>query len=123
MDAIHVKVARHKEDGLYLESDRNPKQILTPTGRLLADSDNFALVYIFDSEGAFVQVHIPEEFWSDLNKSYQKRMPIYLDTSSVAFADIHEELDMFLDIIQGNNNYGPEMVDAVEKHFPVPTDD
>ncbi|QQK80790.1 hypothetical protein HUG20_13390 [Salicibibacter cibi] len=123
MDTINVKIARHKEDGLYLETDRNTERPLTPTGRLLADSDNFALVYIFDREGAFVQVHIPEDFWPDINKSHQDRTPIYLDTSSVDFADIHEELDMFLDIIQGNNNYGSEMVSTVEKHFPVPTDD
>ncbi|AXF55666.1 hypothetical protein [Salicibibacter kimchii] len=122
MDVMNVKVARHKEDGLYLETDRNPEQPLIPTGRLLADSDNFALVYIFDSEGVFVQVHISEGFWPELNKSHLERTPIYLDTSSVEFADIHEELDMFLDIIQGNNNYGPEMVSAVEKHFPIPTD-
>ncbi|SDI54391.1 hypothetical protein [Natribacillus halophilus] len=117
MTVINVIGAQHKGDGLYLESDRHPDEKLIPTARLLADSDNFALVYIFDREGTFVQVHIHEAFWSDLYKSHRKRTPIYLDKHDVLFEAIHEELDMFLDIIQGNNNYGAEMVSAVEKHF------
>ncbi|MBB6448485.1 hypothetical protein HNR44_000434 [Geomicrobium halophilum] len=123
MTVINAKKAIHRNDGLYLVTDRSTHSSFTPTSRLLADSDNFALVYIFEQDDEFVQIHIHEDLWPAINEIYRKRKPIFLDEPDVEFEDIHEELDMLLDVIQGNNNYGAEMVRTVEKHFLDPAND
>ncbi|GAK05792.1 hypothetical protein JCM19037_4321 [Geomicrobium sp. JCM 19037] len=85
--------------------------------RMLADSDRLAFVYVIECNGEFQKVHLPEFFWPILADIHQKQVPVYLGNDDIELMDFHDELEMLLDNIPDNNNYGKAMEEAVAKHF------
>lgn len=95
------------------------KQI-QPEGRMLADSDHIAFVYILDVDDDFIYVSFPEAVWKNLNKVLSDSLPIFLNVNEeirVPLIQFQEELQYFISNIEENSNYGESMVQAVSKAF------
>ncbi|WP_100399637.1 hypothetical protein [Bacillus sp. FJAT-44742] len=88
--------------------------------RMLADSDALALVYILELDGQFVQLRFPKHTWPQLHEGYQKGLPAVLEgPENITLEKFKEELEYLLDNIEGNGNYGEDMVAAFENAFQL----
>lgn len=97
------------------------KQI-QPEGRMLADSDHIAFVYILDVNDDFIYVSFPEVVWKNLNKVLSDSLPIFLNVNEeirVPLIQFQEELQYFISNIEENSNYGESMVQAVSNAFTI----
>ncbi|MCT8140384.1 hypothetical protein H1D32_23410 [Anaerobacillus sp. CMMVII] len=97
-------------------------KLIQPEGRMLADSDHLAFVYILDVEDDFVYVSFPERIWDELNRVLKQHLPLFLSLSEdkrVPLTQFEEELQYLISNIEENSNYGKGMVHAVSKAFVV----
>lgn len=95
---------------------------IQPEGRMLADSDHLAFIYILDVEEDFIYVSFPETVWSHLNIALNKNLPLFLYTDDdirIPLLQFQEELLYFISNIAENSNYGKKMVDAVSHVFSI----
>lgn len=93
---------------------------IIPEGRMLADSDSLAFVYLLNVDDEFVYLSFPETVWKELHTAYQKKLPIVLqmnENDCITLTDFHEELSYFICNIEENSNYGVKMVSAVTAIF------
>lgn len=89
---------------------------MVASGQVIVDSDACAFIYIVEEDGAYNYLSFPQEVWPALVEIVLTKEDPYLvqDKKLVQFA---EELDYLLWNIQGNDNYGQQFVEAVEKQF------
>ncbi|WP_010283332.1 UPF0738 family protein [Bacillus timonensis] len=92
---------------------------LQASGQMLVDSDSLAFIYKLENEHEFIYVSLPSDIWPSLkNVIYEKQQVILrLEHNELELTDIIPELEYLLQNIEGNSNYGSEMVDLVEKTF------
>jgi len=92
---------------------------LKPSGRMLVDSDSLAFVYILENEDNFTYVSLPSSIWEDLKKviNGELRTVLLLGEKEIVLEGIIEELQYLISNIEGNANYGEEMVGKVEEVF------
>ena len=117
---IHLTKAELLDDKLVLHSSEKAGEAnLKPAGQVLVDSDNFSFVYFAESQEEYVLIHIQEECWSALKEAFEQKMPVFADLGESEFKleGLHEELDYLIENIEGNSNYGEEMVKKVEAVF------
>jgi hypothetical protein len=117
---IHLTKAELMEDQLVLHSSEKVEESeLKPAGQVLVDSDNFSFVYFAESQEDYVLIHIQEECWTALNKAFEQKLPVYAGIGETEFEleGLHQELDFLIENIEGNSNYGEEMVKKVEAVF------
>ncbi|EDL63743.1 hypothetical protein [Bacillus sp. SG-1] len=108
------------DDKLVLHSsEKAGESNLKPAGQVLVDSDNFSFVYFAESQEEYVLIHIQEECWSALKEAFEQKMPVFADLGESEFEleGLHEELDYLIENIEGNSNYGEDMVKKVEAVF------
>ncbi|WP_018921489.1 hypothetical protein [Salsuginibacillus kocurii] len=122
MTVMHVEHAEINEQAvrLYLK-DKSKQELkeITPTERLLTDSNDFAFVYIVDQGGMFTQVRFAEHTWPVLNEARKERLPVVLaEAPEIELTSFHSELDFLLENIPGNNNYGEDFEHVVAQAFP-----
>lgn len=117
---IHLTKAELLDDKLVLHSsEKAGEDNLKPAGQVLVDSDNFSFVYFAESQEEYVLIHIQEECWSALKEAFEQKMPVFagLGESEFELEGLHEELDYLIENIEGNSNYGEDMVKKVEAVF------
>ncbi|WP_421384210.1 hypothetical protein ACOJQI_06435 [Bacillus salacetis] len=117
---IHLTKAELLENKLVLHSSENVDQPnLKPAGQVLVDSDNFSFVYFAESQEDYVLIHIQEECWTALKEAFEQKVPVVADLGESEFEleGLHQELDFLIENIEGNSNYGDEMVKKVEAVF------
>lgn len=92
---------------------------LKPAARLIADSDEFAFIYLLDAGDDYHYLRFPPTIWSQLVHILQtKQNPmLQVGTAVVELTNFYDELEMLVYNIEGNYNYGSEFVQAVETHF------
>ncbi len=92
---------------------------LSPTGRMLADSDQLAFIYILETAADYVYVSISKEFWPELKKALSKHSigSLVINNQEIVLEGMEEELQYLINNIKGNANYGDEMVKEVEGAF------
>ncbi|TMU88065.1 hypothetical protein FGG79_08135 [Bacillus sp. BHET2] len=109
------------EDGtLYLHTDQaDLLQGTSAAGQIIADSDNYAFVYLAENEEEYVYLYLNESIWSELKKALKEKAAVIAksDEYSLELDQFIEELDYLVDNIEGNGNYGDEMVKKVESVF------
>lgn len=90
-----------------------------PSGRILADSDGLAFIYILESEDDFIYLSLKSEVWNKLKQGMDQSLPYVLQYGEheMVLDAFIEELEQRIDNIEGNSNYGKTMVDEVEKVF------
>lgn len=109
---IEVEQAAQKSDRLVLSvKESTGLNGFKPAGRMLADSDNLAFIYIVESDGEYHYVSIPSTWWKDLKVAYDDHLPVILESggTELTLEDIHNELSYLIENIEGNANYGEEM--------------
>jgi Family of unknown function (UPF0738) len=117
---IKFKEATFKDGVLHLHTEQNDliKEI-RPAGQIIADSEKFAFVYLAENEEEFVYLYLDESLWGQLKKAMEEKSRVFVKSSEISFEldDFHEELDYLISNIEGNGNYGDEMVKKVETAF------
>jgi hypothetical protein len=117
---IHLTKAELLEDKLVLHSSEKKDELnMKPAGQVLVDSENFSFVYFAESQEDYVLIHIQEECWSALKEAFEQKVPVIADLGETNFEleGLHQELDFLIENIEGNSNYGEEMVKKVEAVF------
>jgi hypothetical protein len=108
------------QDKLLLHSKETlDAEILQPAGQVIVDSDNFSFVYLAESGEDYVLLHIQEECWPSLKKAFEQKLAVVAAVGKTEFEleGLHQELDFLIENIEGNSNYGEDMVKKVEAVF------
>lgn len=92
---------------------------LVPTGQMLVDSDSVAFIYKLENETEFVYLSLPYSTWADLKATMEKERSVFVlvNNIEIRLEGIKEELEYLVSNIEGNANYGEEMVSKVEEIF------
>ena len=92
---------------------------LQSSGQMLVDSDSLAFIYKLENEKEFIYVSLPSSIWPSLKNviSEKQKVILHLEENELELIDIIPELEYLLQNIEGNTNYGNEMVELVEKTF------
>ncbi|MFJ7735910.1 hypothetical protein ACIQ2D_06150 [Lysinibacillus sp. NPDC097287] len=92
---------------------------LKPAAQLIADSDDFAFIYLLDAGEDYHYLRFQPTIWRELVYIIQtKQNPmLQVGTEVLELTNFYEELEMLVYNIEGNYNYGSEFVQAVETHF------
>lgn len=92
---------------------------LKPAGRLIADTDDFAFIYLLDAGEDYHYLRFEPTIWNELVHILQKKQDpmLQVGTEVLELANFYDELEMLVYNIEGNYNYGAEFVQAVEDHF------
>ena len=118
---IEVVESRIEQQQLYLSTEPFEAEIneIRATAQMITDSDNISFIYIIDVNNQFVYVSTGEKFWMDLKEALDGEYGVYLQLGdrTLQLEGFLEELQYLIDNIEGNANYGEEMVTAVEKCF------
>jgi hypothetical protein len=93
--------------------------VLKPAARVLADSDHLAFIYILETEDTYFYLSIPKDYWADLKKVIMENSSVilFINQHEIKLEGIVEELKELVSNIDGNANYGDDMVKEVENHF------
>ncbi|RXI98231.1 hypothetical protein DS745_18010 [Anaerobacillus alkaliphilus] len=119
---VDLNIGEADVNVLLEENELLKNSKITPEGRMLADSENVAFIYLLDVEDEFIYVSFPREIWVNLEKSYRQKLPlnIYIDEKTkVHLTEFHEELEYLISNIEENSNYGDNMVQAVSDIFKI----
>ncbi|PTL40183.1 hypothetical protein [Alkalicoccus saliphilus] len=117
---IHASHIEENEGTLIVRTDVTlPFHGLEAEGRMLVDSDGGAFVYLLGHGEEFVHLRFEENTWNEIHTYRQTEKPIYVSTGikPVELEDFWTEIDFLLDNIRGNQNYGKEFVNKIEKIF------
>lgn len=83
---------------------------MTPSNRMIVDSDNFSFIYLLDDGDVFSRLHFVKETWSMLRDNQGKDIIV---NDTLTLTSFWTELSDLLENIEGNNNYGQAFEEAV----------
>ncbi|WP_456275850.1 UPF0738 family protein [Bacillus sp. AK128] len=120
---ISIEKIEWKEEELLLISspvDLNGSSIKAAE-RVLVDSDQLAFVYILELVDEYVYLSLSRNIWPELKKVLESHYPVKLimGEQEIELIGLEMELDELVQNIEGNTNYGDEMVKEVESVFNV----
>lgn len=103
----------------FFIEETEPAESIEASGQMLTDSDNQAFVYLLDTGTDYIYVQFGVHTWPALTQALQqKQVPLLIWGKQVMpLAEIHEELWMLVENIEGNDNYGEAFRTAVEEAF------
>ncbi|WP_100403310.1 hypothetical protein [Bacillus sp. FJAT-42315] len=117
---IHFTNAIWNEEELGLLSE-HPVSLSTvkASGQMIVDSDQKAFVYLAEENDEFIYLYIHESVWTELQTAMKKEASLFAigADARLQLSNWSEELSYLINNIEGNSNYGEEMVEAVEKIF------
>ncbi|WP_209125547.1 hypothetical protein [Alkalihalobacillus sp. BA299] len=120
MKQIDVNKISTKKDKIILHIAKplakNEAVSLQAAGRMLADSDQLAFIYLLEDEEKYRHVSIPEQLWSELRTHLNEVDRVYIELNhelEIECTYFKDEFNYLLDNIQDNSNYGEKMVEAV----------
>jgi hypothetical protein len=117
---VQFKHTTYENGTLYLHTDQAELlQGTTAAGQIIADSDRYAFVYLAENEEEYVYLYLEESMWDELKKALQEKSAVIAKSHdySLELDQFTEELDYLVSNIEGNGNYGDEMVKKVESVF------
>jgi Family of unknown function (UPF0738) len=117
---IAFQKATIENETLILHTDQS--ELLKNTeaaGQVIVDSDQFAFVYLAENPDEYVYLYLEENIWNDLKVALKEKMTIVAKADGVTLVleGLQEELEYLVSNIEGNGNYGEEMVQKVESVF------
>ncbi|MCP3742204.1 hypothetical protein [Rossellomorea sp. BNER] len=115
---IHIIKSTINEQGLQLHTEVSLKG-LEPTGQIIVDSDNLSFIYLAETEENYAHIRLEENVWEDVKEALEKELSVFVvhDHESLELESFQEELSYLIENIEGNGNYGEEMVSRVESVF------
>ena len=98
---------------------QEPFEAWEASGRMIADSEGHAFVYLLDTGTDYIYMQFKEHLWPAMLAALQRKEVPLLQWGEqiMPLASYHEELWMLLENIEGNDNYGDAFSSAVEKAF------
>jgi Family of unknown function (UPF0738) len=88
------------------------------SGQMLVDSDNLAFIYIIEEQGEYQYIELTKCIWEELKIGLEQNLQVFLfGEGSLELTNFQDELRYLIDNIEGNSNYGVEMVAEVERIF------
>lgn len=92
---------------------------LSPSGQMLVDSDELAFVYLAEEGDNYTYLYIPDFLWSEVKSSIDSNQEIFvhIGENKLLLTQIKEEIEYLVFNIEGNSNYGDNMVKKVESVF------
>ncbi|OMP67088.1 UPF0738 family protein [Domibacillus epiphyticus] len=92
---------------------------LQPVNQVITDSDEFAFVYLAEAEPGYVYLYLHESTWPDVKRAIEesKMLEVAGTDGTFTLVSFHEEMEELIANIEGNSNYGEEMVEKVERVF------
>jgi hypothetical protein len=118
---VSIEKIEWKEDELllfptHLELDGSSLQAAE---RVLVDSEQLAFIYILELSNEYVYLSISNQFWPELKKVLINHVPVKLviHGEELELKGLEAEVDELVQNIEGNTNYGSEMVKQVESIF------
>ena len=117
---VQFKHTTYENGTLYLHTDQAELlQGTTAAGQIIADSDRYAFVYLAENEEEYVYLYLEESIWDELKIALQEKSAVIAKSHeySLELDQFTEELDYLVSNIEGNGNYGDEMVKKVESVF------
>ncbi|MCC5804516.1 UPF0738 family protein [Rossellomorea vietnamensis] len=117
---IQFNHTTYEKGTLYLHTDQ-PELLkgTTAAGQIIADSDRYAFVYLAENEEEYVYLYLEESIWPELKKALHEKAAVLAksEKDSLELTQFIAELEYLIDNIEGNGNYGDEMVNKVENVF------
>jgi len=118
---IQVKSVEERENALIFCAENTEIEVkeLSARNHVLVDSDHLSFLYILENESAFIYVSIPHTYWEAMNGAMKsdKAMFVRVNNIEIELEQLKEEVEYLIENIEGNANYGEELVTAVEKVF------
>ncbi|CAM4091992.1 hypothetical protein BAMA_17450 [Bacillus manliponensis] len=118
---IQVKSVEKKENALIFCAENTELRVeeLSTRDHVLVDSDNLAFLYILENETSFIYVSIPHTCWEEMHEAMKNDMTMFVRVNEVELelSAMKEEVEYLVENIEGNANYGEELVNEVEKVF------
>nr|WP_253734941.1 hypothetical protein [Lysinibacillus fusiformis] len=115
-----IETSNFEQDQLHFSLNDNEVNLqLKPAGQLIADSDDFAFIYLLDAGEDYHYLRFQPSSWENLVHILQKKKDPILRISeeAIELTNFYDELEMLVYNIEGNYNYGAEFVQTVEQHF------
>lgn len=108
----------HNEIHFILNETKQLSQ-LQPTGQVLADSDQEAILYLIDENDTYNYVSFGPSSWPQLAHMIVSDQKAFLKVEDglLELTDFAQELKALLYNIEGNSNYGEAFVQAIEQTF------
>nr|WP_263328318.1 hypothetical protein [Neobacillus sp. Marseille-Q6967] len=115
---IKIKTANLRDKRLMLCANEVIKG-LSAKEQILVDSANFSFIYLMENQDDYTYIEIPEDIWGQLKIALDNKTAIFIhdDHDQIELTNFHEELEYVISNIEGNSNYGEEMVKKVENIF------
>ncbi|MEH7223945.1 hypothetical protein V7112_09000 [Bacillus sp. JJ1566] len=118
---IEISHFNYSNNGLELKAQQTDFDTagLRASGQMLVDSDSLAFIYKLENEQEFIYVSLPSAVWPSLKNviSEKQQVILHLEDNELELIYIIPELEYLLQNIEGNANYGDEMVELVENTF------
>jgi hypothetical protein len=117
---VQFNEAKFDNGVLYLHTEQKDLiKGIKPACQIIADSDRCAFVYLAENEEEYVYLYLEEGIWGELKKAIEEKTSVIIksDGESLELDRFHEELSYLISNIEGNGNYGEEMVKKVESAF------
>lgn len=117
---VEVQKAIVQENEIqFIISDQEPSEALEAAGRMIADSDGGAFIYLLDTGTDFIYIQFKEHTWQAMGAAMERAGVPLLQWGEqiMPLAEFHEEFWMLLENIEGNDNYGAPFRTAVEEAF------
>ncbi|WP_254871060.1 hypothetical protein [Bacillus sp. Marseille-Q1617] len=117
---VQFNEAKFENGVLHLHTEQTDLlKGLKPACQIIADSDRFAFVYLAENEEEYVYLYLEEGIWGELRKALKENASVIVESSdeSLELDQFNEELNYLISNIEGNGNYGDEMVKKVESVF------
>lgn len=117
---IEIQSAALGEEGLLLFPEGKISfEGLRAKQQMLVDSDHLAFIYILETDEQFIYVSLPDSIWPELKNFLSGNQAAYLKAGeeSIELDGMKEELNYLISNIEGNANYGEELVSKVEGIF------
>lgn len=108
-----------EKNALHLLVDEQITDLI-PEKHMLVDSDHFSFIYLMENRDKdYTYIVLPKAIWSELKQALKGSLPVFLihGSEKVELLQFQSELEYLIDNIKGNENYGKEMVELVEKIF------
>jgi len=104
---------------LHTEDESFNKLNLRASGRMLVDSDALSFIYILENNEEFVYVSLTSNLWSSLKEVIDEKLDVilFIGNQTINLEGLIEELTYLISNIEGNANYGEQMVSQVEEIF------
>lgn len=116
-----IQTVESTDEKLVLEAEKSSYDAtsLVPTGQMLVDSDSVAFIYKLENETEFIYVSLPYSTWPGLKETMEKERTVFVkvNDTEIRLEGIIGELEYLVSNIEGNANYGEEMVSKVEEVF------